>query len=79
MLLTQPGLPSANDGLGAVGYLELGEDVRNVVANRLRVEVETGRDLGVAQALGDEVEDLALPRGQPGEARSERSLLNERR
>src|SRR5215204_528798 len=53
-----------NDGLGTVGNLQLGEDVRDVVAHRLGTHVESPGYLGVAAALGYEVEDLRFTNGE---------------
>src|SRR5215210_5180784 len=46
--------------------LELGEDVRHVGVYRSLANVEPTGDLLVAQALGEGLNHLALPRGQPG-------------
>ena len=53
-----------NDGLGAVGDLQLGEDVGDVVPYGLRAEGELPGDGGVGMSFGDEVEDLALAFGE---------------
>ena len=54
MLRPQPNVVDTDDGLGAVGDLELGEDVGDMVANGLQAQVETPCDLGVRLVLGDE-------------------------
>src|SRR5215210_4118085 len=62
--LSQPRLSGANDGLSTVGDLQLGEDVRDVVAHRLRTQRELLCDGRVWATLGDEVQDLALAVGE---------------
>jgi hypothetical protein len=57
----QAGLPGSEDGLGPVGNLELVKDGGDVVADRFGADEETVGDLGVLEALGDEVEDLTFP------------------
>jgi hypothetical protein len=66
--LSQPRFAGADDGLRAIGDLELGEDVRDVVAHRLGAQVEALRDLGVRLVLGDQGEDLVLAVGELGKA-----------
>ena len=56
----EPGVPGPDDRLRAGGQAELGEDVGDVVAERLGADLEPRRDLGVVEAAGDEVEDLGL-------------------
>ena len=53
-----------DDGLGPVGDLQLGEDVRDVVAYGLGAQRQLFRDGGIWMALGDEVQDLTLPVGE---------------
>jgi len=53
-----------HDRLGAVPRTELSEDVRHVVADGLRRQDELVGDLRIRLATSEEVEDLALPRGQ---------------
>jgi hypothetical protein len=48
-VLPQSGFAGADDGLGAVGDLQLGEDVGDVVSDGLGAEVEVGGYLHVAQ------------------------------
>ena len=55
-----------------IGALQLGEDVRTIVARRLRTQRESLCDGRVWAVLGDEVQDLALavgerPEGQRGD------------
>ena len=64
---TEAGFSRTDDRLSAVGDAELREDVRDVVADRLRAEHEVARDVGVRATLGYELEDLALAIGQLGE------------
>src|SRR5690606_17884606 len=66
----EAGFAGYHDRLGAVGDVELHEDVRDVVADRLLAEVQRPGDLRVAAALGDQGEDLAFPVGQLGEHRA---------
>jgi len=64
--------PGAEGGLGPVGGLELVEDAGDVVLHGLQRDAEGAGDLLVAGTLGQQVEDLAFPRGQvvrPGWAR----------
>src|SRR3954469_23897118 len=51
--------------LAAIADRELVQDPRNVDACSLAAHVETLTDLAVRVALGDELEDLELARGQP--------------
>lgn len=48
----------AGDGLGTVVDVEFGVDVARVGFDGVQGEVKAGGDLGVAQALGDEVQDF---------------------
>ena len=41
-------VPGSDDGLGAVGDLQFGEDVRNVIADGLRAEEQRAGYVGVA-------------------------------
>ena len=59
--------PVSLDRLRAVLYLDLVEDVRDVVAHRLLRQRKARRDLGVVQSLRNELEDFALARGELGE------------
>jgi hypothetical protein len=51
-LATQAGLAGPDDGLGAVGDLELEEDVGDVVADGLGAEMQAAGDLLVAHSPG---------------------------
>jgi hypothetical protein len=48
-----PGLAGSDDGLGPVGDLQFGEDVRDVVTDGLGTQVEVGGNLRVAQSTGN--------------------------
>lgn len=51
---------AGTNGQGAISYLQFAEDVRDVVAHRVRAEDEACGDLGIGVTLGDEGEDFAL-------------------
>ncbi len=70
MVRAEARLAGADDGLGAAGDPELGEDPRDVVAHGVGAEEKAGGDAGVVVAAGDEVEDLALAGGKLGEGLS---------
>jgi hypothetical protein len=70
--LSQPRHSGSDDGPSTIGDLQLGEDVRDIVAHRLRTQSESLCDGRVWAALGDEVQDLTLavgerPEGQRGD------------
>src|SRR6266536_3435108 len=50
--------------LDAVADLELREDVRDVIANRVRADEELLRDLGVVLSACEQLQDLDLALGQ---------------
>jgi hypothetical protein len=54
--------------LGPVRHLELGEDVRHLIPNRLRAQVQLSSDGLVVQSLGDVIEDLPLRAVSSGNA-----------
>src|SRR6187402_2547433 len=56
----EAGVAGEHDRLRAVLDLELGEDVRDVVAHGLLGEAERRGDLGVVAALGDQLHQLVL-------------------
>src|SRR5919205_1084059 len=62
--LSHARLPGTDDGLGPISNLQLGEDVRDVVAHGLGAQMELFRDGGVGVSLRDEVQDLALAVGE---------------
>ena len=59
---------SVDGRFGAPGHAELGEHGGHVVLDRLLGEVQTVGDLAVGQALGEQLEDLALLGAQAGDA-----------
>ena len=63
----QTGFSGLEDGLRPVGYLQLGEDVRDVVAYGFGAHEQEPGNFGVVVALGYEVEYFALAGGQLGE------------
>lgn len=68
LLSRQPSVPDADDGLGAIGDLELGEVVAGVVGDGCGEEEVAGDDL-IVLPLGDEGEDFPLALGEIGEER----------
>ena len=66
-LSSESSLPSPDDRLSSIRDLELVEDDRHVVADRLGAKEELARDLAIGGTRRDEVEDLALPGGELGE------------
>jgi hypothetical protein len=63
-------LPLASDGFGDLRsgvHAELVEDAAHVALDRLLRQEELGRDLAVRAPERDEIDDLALAAGQPGE------------
>lgn len=60
------GRPPAAPGLLAVRHAELVNDVRDVSLDRPHAYDENPSDLLVVALIGDERNDLALPRGQEG-------------
>src|SRR5262249_39146327 len=62
--LTQPRVPRADDRLRTISYLQLAEDVRDMIAHRFQAERELLGDLRVAAALRDQREHLRLALGQ---------------
>src|SRR6185503_14279905 len=63
-LLEQPAVVDVERGLRAVGELELAEDVRDVRLHRALGDAELRADLLVRATGGDELQDLALARGE---------------
>ncbi len=55
LALPKTRFPRADNRVCSVGDLQLGEDVGDVVAHRLRTKVELLRDRRVRVSLGDEV------------------------
>ena len=62
--MPRPGFSGADNGLGTMRNLELGEDVGDVVAHGLGVDVEPSGDLLVIASPDYEVEDPALAGGE---------------
>ena len=67
LVLPEPGLAGAKCGLLAVGYLQLVEDIGDVVGNRLGAQGQQPGDFGVRGTLRHEVQHLTLAVGQSGE------------
>src|SRR4029077_5039780 len=59
-------LAGLDDCLGPIDDLDLREDARDVVANRLDREVELRGDLLIRPSAGSQLQDLALARGEIG-------------
>lgn len=59
--LPQSGPTSPDDGLRSVGHLQLGEDARDVVADRLGAQAEVPGYCRVVQPPGNQVQHLPLP------------------
>src|SRR4029453_3076204 len=55
----EPGLVGEGDELGAVVAVELGEDASDVGLGGERADHQPAGDVGVAEAGGDKLEDLA--------------------
>src|SRR5215208_3370550 len=66
-LSLEPGLSGAKCGLLAVGYLQLVEDIGDVVGNSLGAQGQQPGDFGVRGALRHEVQHLTLAVGESGE------------
>src|SRR6266571_4419576 len=58
--LAQPGFPRAHDRFGAIGNLELAENVRDVIAHRLRTQTQAIGDGGVIYALSNQTKHFTL-------------------
>src|SRR5215213_1693359 len=66
-LFLEPGLAGAECGLLAVGYLQLVEDIGDVVGNRLGTQGQESGDFGVGGTLHYEVQHLTLAVGESRE------------
>src|SRR5215207_2231418 len=66
-LSLEPGLAGAECGLLAVGYLQLMEDIGNVVGNRLGTQGQEPGDFGVGGTLHHEMQHLTLALGESRE------------
>ena len=58
--LAQPAFSRAHDRFGAIGYLELAENVRNVIAYRLRTQAQAISDGGVIYSLSNQTKHFTL-------------------
>jgi len=58
--LAQPAFSRAHDRFGAIGYLELAENVSNVIAQRLRTQTQPIGDGGVIYALSNQTKHFTL-------------------
>ena len=63
LVLSEPGLADSDRGLLAVGYLQLVEDIRDVVGSRLGAQGQEPGDFGVRGTLRHEVQHLTLAAG----------------
>jgi len=68
---SQASISCANHCLCSISYLQLAEDVGDVVLHGLDAEGETLSNGGVAFALCDQVKDVPFALGQLGEAMAE--------
>src|SRR5215204_2327025 len=66
-LSLEPGLSGAECGLLAVGYLQLVEDIGDVVGDRLGTQGQESGDFGVRSTLRHEVQHLTLAVGESRE------------
>src|SRR5918992_1943920 len=66
-LSLEPGLAGAECGLLAVGYLQLMEDIGDVVGNRLGAQGQESGDFGVRGTLRHEVQHFTLAVGESRE------------
>src|SRR5258706_14780043 len=62
-----PCLPGADNGVRTVGHLQFAEDVGDIVAHRVWAKHKAARNLVVAVAKCDEVEDFSFAFGEVGE------------
>src|SRR5918994_7621512 len=74
-LSLEPGLAGAECGLLAVGYLQLVEDIGDVVGDRLGTQGRESGDFGVRGTLRHEVQHFTLAVGEsrerfPGNSRT---------
>jgi hypothetical protein len=63
MLFPQTGLAGSDNGLGAVGDLQLVKNIGNVVADRFGADVELSGNLLIVSPLGNSFKYLALAVG----------------
>src|SRR5438270_13921158 len=76
--LAQPGFPRAHDRFGAIGNLELAENVRNVIAHRLRTQTQAIGDGGVIYALSNQTKHFTLALTQLWKCMWRRALAPDR-
>ena len=65
-MLGHPVLEGAGDGGGAAGYLQPGVDILQVLAYGSFGDAEPSADLGIGVAVGDQVQQVPVPRGELG-------------
>src|SRR5215207_7892583 len=70
LVLPEPGLAGAERGLLAVGYLQLMEDIGDVVGNCLGAQGQEPDDFGVGGTLRHEVQHFTLAVGESREGGS---------
>ena len=58
--LAQPAFSRAHDRFGAIGNLELAENVRNVIAHRLRAQTQAIGNGGVIYSLSNQSKHFTL-------------------
>src|SRR5215218_2389123 len=63
-IVPHPGVAGADDGLRPVGQLQLEQDVRDVVSNRLQAHEQLPGYLLVALALRNQGEDFVFALGE---------------
>src|SRR6266704_3397536 len=57
-------IPCSHDSLSPTDYLQLAEDIRNMVAYRLRAEHQALRNLDICQVMGHQGQDLLFALGK---------------
>ena len=76
--LAQPAFSRAHDRFGAIGYLELAENVRNVIAYRLRTQAQAISDGGVIYSLSNQTKHFTLALTQLWKCMWRRALAPDR-
>src|SRR5512132_1554198 len=66
-MVAEAGLAGSDNCLCAVGDVQFGEDVGDVVAYRLGADDEVAGNVAVVSSFGDHVQHFPLPLGQLGE------------
>lgn len=64
----QPGLVGQYDGLDPIAELEFGEEPGDVGLDRRLAEGQLRRKFGVAQAAGEQPQDVEFPGGEMGQS-----------